>query len=124
MERRRFTEEFKREEVRLARQPDASKASIAKDLGINPNILAHWAPEFEGKVSKVARGKTESISSEEFECMRRELVKVKTERDILKKALAISARLCPRTFPIHRDLLRGNSSLDRFTSEKSVVTDY
>jgi transposase-like protein len=35
MERRQFTEEFKREAVMLARQPGASKAGIARDLSIN-----------------------------------------------------------------------------------------
>lgn len=91
MERRRFTDEFKREAVRLARQSGASKAGIAKDLGIGPNMLARWAREFEGKVLKVAPGKGHSVSPEEFERMRRELAKVKTERDILKKALAYFA---------------------------------
>jgi transposase len=91
MERRQFTDEFKREAVRLARQPGVSKAGIAKDLGINANMLSRWAREQEGKPSKVARSKSESISNEEFERMRRELAKVKTERDILKKALGYFA---------------------------------
>jgi transposase len=91
MERRQFTDEFKREAVRLARQPGASKAGIAKDLGINANMLSRWAREPEGKPSKVVRSKSDSISNEEFERMRRELAKVKTERDILKKALGYFA---------------------------------
>jgi transposase-like protein len=37
MERRQFTDDFKREAVRLARQPGAGKAGIAKDLGITAN---------------------------------------------------------------------------------------
>lgn len=89
--RRRFTGEFKREAVKLARQPGASKTGIAKDLGISANMLARWAREQEGKSTQVIRSKGESISVEEFERMRRELAKVKTERDILKKALAYFA---------------------------------
>lgn len=42
MERRHFTEEFKREAVTLSRQPGASKAGIPKDLGINTTMLARW----------------------------------------------------------------------------------
>lgn len=42
MERRHFTEEFKREAVTLSRQPGASKAGIPKDLGINAAMLARW----------------------------------------------------------------------------------
>jgi transposase len=91
MERRQFTEEFKREAVKLARQPGASKAGIARDLGINANMLARWAREQEGKSVQASRGKNEGVSTEEFERMRRELAKVKTERDILKKALGYFA---------------------------------
>ncbi|HEY3697824.1 MAG TPA: transposase, partial [Spongiibacteraceae bacterium] len=39
MQRRQFTEEFKREAVKLAREPGASKAAIARDLGIGANLL-------------------------------------------------------------------------------------
>jgi transposase len=91
MERRQFTEEFKREAVKLARQPGASKAGIARDLGINANMLARWAREQEGNSVQASRDKSEAVSTEEFERMRRELAKVKTERDILKKALGYFA---------------------------------
>jgi hypothetical protein len=56
-----------------------------------PGWCVRWAREQEGKPSKVARSKSESLSNEEFERMRRELAKVKTERDILKKALGYFA---------------------------------
>ena len=91
MERRQFTDEFKREAVRLASQPGISKAGISKDLGINANMLHRWVREQEGDPSKIGRNKDEVVSSVEFERMRRELVKVRTERDILKKALAYFA---------------------------------
>lgn len=91
MERRQFTEEFKREAVKLARQPGASKAGIARDLGINANMLARWAREQEGKSVQASRSTNEAFSTEEFERMRRELAKVKMERDILKKALGYFA---------------------------------
>jgi len=91
MERRQFTDEFKREAVRLASQPGISKAEISKDLGINANMLHRWVREQEGNPSKIAGSKNEAVSSGEFERMRRELAKVRTERDILKKALAYFA---------------------------------
>jgi len=91
MERRQFTDEFKREAVRLASQPGTSKAEISKDLGINANMLHRWAREQKGNPSKVAGSQHEAPSSGEFERMRRELAKIRTERDILKKALAYFA---------------------------------
>jgi hypothetical protein len=35
MERGRFTAEFKREAVRLAKQPGSSRARVAQELGLN-----------------------------------------------------------------------------------------
>lgn len=91
MERREFTDEFKREAIRLASQPGTSKAGISRDLGINANMLHRWARQQESNLSKGAGGKNDIVSSGEFERMRRELTKVRTERDILKKALAYFA---------------------------------
>jgi transposase len=91
MERRQFTDEFKREAVRLASQPGISKSGVSKDLGINANMLHRRIRQQEGNSSKVAGSKNGVVSSGEFERMRRELAKVRTERDILKKALAYFA---------------------------------
>ena len=37
-QRRKFSEEFKREAVSLARQPDANVAQIAEELGIGAEL--------------------------------------------------------------------------------------
>ena len=81
-QRRSFSEEFKREAVRLVDQSGASKAAIARDLGISGSLLARWYRE-EGGESPDAKV-SDAVSAEEYERMRRELAKVKTERDILK----------------------------------------
>lgn len=91
MQRRHFTDEFKREAVKLARQAGATKSAIARDLGIGVNLLARWQRDQDGTVAAVSSGKGGAVSSEEFERMRRELAKVKMERDILKKALGFFA---------------------------------
>ena len=84
-ERRLFSEEFKREAVKLVGQPGVSKAAIARDLGIGANLLGRWCRD--ANVDAEVTGGSEKVSSQEYERMRRELAKVKTERDILKKAL-------------------------------------
>lgn len=89
-ERRLFSEEFKREAVKLTLQPGASKAAIARDLGVGANLLGRWCREASGE-SQTGSGGIEKVSSQEYERMRRELAKVKTERDILKKALGYFA---------------------------------
>jgi len=88
-ERRLFSEEFKREAVKLVGQPGASKAAIARDLGIGANLLGRWCRD--ANVDAEGAGMLEKVSPQEYERMRRELAKVKTERDILKKALGYFA---------------------------------
>ena len=66
-------------------------AQTAADLGMSTNMLHRWVREYEGNPSKVTGSKNEAVSSGDFERMRPELAKVRTERDILKKALAYFA---------------------------------
>ena len=60
-------------------------------MGINANMLHRWVREYEGNPSRVTGSKSEAVSPCELERMRHELAKVRTERDILKKALAYFA---------------------------------
>jgi transposase len=87
-ERRLFSEEFKREAVTLVGKPGARKAGIAHDLGVSANLLGRWCRE--ANVDGHAGG-TEKVGGQDDERMRRELAKVKMERDILKKALGYFA---------------------------------
>jgi transposase len=83
-ERRLFSEEFKREAVKLVGQPGASKVAIARDPGIAANLLGQWCRDT--NVDAEGTSVPEKVSPQEYERMRRELAKVKTERDILKGA--------------------------------------
>lgn len=42
LERGFFSEEFKREAVKLVGQHSATEAAIARDLGIGANLLGRW----------------------------------------------------------------------------------
>jgi len=93
MGRRRFTAEFKREAVKLALQPGATVTKIAQDLGLHPNMLRNWVKQFSSGKWEANPGATlKSEQQAELERLRRELTKVKTERDILKKAMAYFAK--------------------------------
>lgn len=89
-ERRLFSDEFKREAVKLVNQPGATKAAIARDLALGPNLLGRLCREASSEAA-VSDGGREKVSNHVYERMRRELAKVKTERDILKKALGYFA---------------------------------
>lgn len=102
MGRRAFTAEFKREAVKLAQQPDAVMSKIADDLGLHPNMLRKWVKQFgSGKWESKPGAALKSEQQTENERLRRELAKVKTERDILKKPWPTSPRN-PSEVRLHR----------------------
>jgi transposase len=91
--RRKYTDEFKREAVRLAMAPESSIASVANDLGIDRSVVADWVRKTQQGHYEPTPGKPLKTESQgELEQLRRELAKVKMERDILKKALGYFAK--------------------------------
>lgn len=91
--RRKFTDEFKREAVRLATQPGMSVTAVARRIGVERTVLRSWVRKVEEGRYEATPGKTlKSESQAELEAVRRELARVKMERDILKKALGYFAK--------------------------------
>jgi transposase len=89
----KYSREFKIEAVRLAAMSDGSTAAVARELGINPNLLYRWRQELaaEGQEAFPGQGNLKA-SEEEVRQLRRELARVREERDILKKAVAFFAK--------------------------------
>jgi transposase-like protein len=91
--RKRFTAEFKREAVRLLETSSKQPADLARELGVRRNQLYKWKEQLtrrgEGAFPGHGRG---SASQDEVARLRKELEKVKEERDILKKAAAYFAK--------------------------------
>ena len=56
MQRRRFTPEYKQEAVQLAQQSDIPISQVAKNLGINDNVLRRWIKEFTDQAKKPFTG--------------------------------------------------------------------
>jgi transposase len=93
MAKRVFTPEFKREAVRLARKPGVSRLKAARELGIHVNVLKSWEQKFDaGGWDETPGRDLKSEQAKEIERLRRELDRVKMERDILKKAAAYFAK--------------------------------
>jgi len=91
--RRKFTDEFKREAVRLASRPGNLISSVARELGLNVGVLRRWLMNAKSGRWHIEPGKPlRSESNAEVEQLRRELERVKMERDILKKALGYFAK--------------------------------
>ena len=93
MERRKFTNEFKTEAMRLALRGDIPKSAVARDLGIRPKLLYRWLSEF-GPKADGSRGVSPD-EHDELIRLRRKLRVVEEERDILKKAIGIFTKELP-----------------------------
>lgn len=93
MERRVFSREFKIEAVRLVCERGISVAQAARDLDVHGNLLRKWVKQF-GKDPRQAFPGHGVMKPEkaEIERLRREVQKLKAERDILKKAAAYFAK--------------------------------
>jgi len=89
-ERRRFTREFKIETARLLTASDQSVTEVAKDLEIHPNTLYKWIHQYGENPEEAFPGKGRQTSeAEELSRLKRENQRLRMERDILKKAMAI-----------------------------------
>ena len=85
---KRYSEEFKKEAVRLALGGGMSRSRVARDLGVNVNSLAGWI-----KAAKATRGgEVRETLEEENRRLRRENDRLAEERDILKKAVGIFSK--------------------------------
>lgn len=87
--RRIFTEEFKKEAVRLFKQQDLTLAEVSRNLDIAPKSLKTWVALYDAGTLKasigVAKLTPDQLRIRELE---RDLAIALEERDILKKASA------------------------------------
>ena len=87
MVRRRFSREFKLEAVRLVRERGVSVAQAAWDLDVHENQFRKWVKEFATDPAQAFPGRGQMKPEQlEIERLRREVAKLKAERDILKKS--------------------------------------
>jgi transposase len=95
MARKKYTDEFRENAVKLAREArrdGKSSDRIARDLGVHPNTLREWINTDDS--AHAGSGKnTEGLSEkDELEQLRKENRILKMEREILKKAAAFFAK--------------------------------
>jgi transposase len=91
--KRRFTKEFKEDAVRLVVEGGRKASEVARDLGIEANMLHRWKREMRTGGNEAFPGKGNlSSRDEEIRRLKRENEDIKEERDILKKALAIFSK--------------------------------
>jgi transposase len=91
--RRKFSREFKLEAVKLVKERGVAAAQAARDLGIHENVLRKWVREGIADPVHAFPGKGVMKPEQlEIDRLKKEVAKLKMERDILKKAAAYFAR--------------------------------
>lgn len=86
MQRRKFAREFKLEAVRMVRERGVAVAQAARDLDVHENVLRKWVKELAADPGHAFPGHGQMKPEQlEIERLRREVAKLKAERDILKK---------------------------------------
>jgi len=87
---KRYDKEFKIEAVRLASEPGNTQSRIERDLGIGQGMISRWKRELnlDGENAFPGKGNLKP-QDEENRNLKREIEKLRRERDILKKAVAI-----------------------------------
>ena len=93
MQRRKFSREFKLEAVRLIKDRGVAVAQAARDLDLHENVLRKWARELSTDRQHAFPGHGQMKPEQQaIDRLRKEVAKLKAERDILKKAAAYFAR--------------------------------
>ena len=90
--RRKFTDEYKAEAVRLVREGGLTVTRAAKDLGLGESSLRNWVKQAEIDDGKGPADALTSPERQELQRLRRENLQLRMEREILKKATAFFAK--------------------------------
>lgn len=91
--RRQFTDEFKAEAVAMVEASGGQIAKVARELGIYDSSLGNWVRQ----AREQAEGAPTAEERAEIRELKRELERVKRERDILGKAVAYFSARDPRS---------------------------
>ena len=91
--RRQFSREFKVEAVKLVKERGVTVPQAARDLDVHENVLRKWVRELTTDPQQAFPGQgVMKPEKAEIERLRKEVAKLKMERDILKKAAAYFAK--------------------------------
>lgn len=87
--RRKYDLEFKLEAMRMASEPGVTKREVERRLGIGQGVLSRWKRELARNGEQAFSAKSLKAEDEDIRRLKRENERLRRERDILKKAVAI-----------------------------------
>jgi transposase len=89
---RKYTPEYRAEAIRQVNVGDRSLSQVARDLGIRMHTLWDWVHQSEVDAGKGQPEELTTTEKEELKQLRREVARLREEREILKKATAFFAK--------------------------------
>lgn len=89
MSNKKYSKSFKLDTVSLALSSDKSQAQVARGLGLKETSLYAWIGKYRGEVLGSHHNMT---PEQELVSLRKEVIQLKQEREILKKAAAYFAQ--------------------------------
>jgi transposase len=90
--RKKYTEEFKREAVRLVEtRGERTVGDIAASLGIAENLLHAWKRQYTDVRGEVRSDRGETLD-DEVRRLRRENQQLRRDREVLLKSVAVFAK--------------------------------
>ena len=93
MAKKIYSEQFKRDAIRLQETSGKSNGIIEKELGLSYGLLRHWKKRYQvnEETNELERSEIEQLKAELREA-KRELLIAQQERDILKKTISIFSK--------------------------------
>ena len=95
-QKKMYSEEFKRDAIRLQETSGKSIGVIEKELGLSHNLLRQWKHRYQvnDETDELERSEIEQLKAE-LRQAKRELEIARQERDILKKTVRIFSKDMP-----------------------------
>jgi transposase len=87
--RRKYDAEFKDQSVSLLLNSGKTVEVVAEELGVHYSVLSRWKRDYLERMETGESGTPAVSVDDENQRLRKELASVRSQRDILKKALSI-----------------------------------
>ena len=91
-DRKRYSREFKMEAVKMCNESGKPVTEVARELDISVHQLYKWRDQVAKDTAKVFPGTGKIANKDELDCLRRENVQLRKERDMLKKTVIYFAK--------------------------------
>lgn len=91
-ERRTFNDEYKQQVLELVRTGDKSVSQICRELDLTESSVRKWIKADQSSNGVMTQNSLSETDQQELERLRSENKRLKTERDILKRATAFFAK--------------------------------